>query len=104
MVLEGEQNGTLDTSRACIRTTRQLRASPRFVALCNRLMMGATMADIINLKRFKKRVARDASEQQAAANRAQFGRTKSERAVDERSAKRASEFLDQHQLNGEDAS
>jgi hypothetical protein len=66
--------------------------------------MGAAMGEIINLKRFKKRAARDASEQQAAANRAQFGRTKSERAADEKSAKRASEFLDQHQLNGEDAS
>ena len=62
------------------------------------------MAEIINLKRFRKRVARDASEQQAAANRAQFGRTKSERAADERSTKRAREMLDQHQLNGEDAS
>ena len=62
------------------------------------------MAEIINLKRFRKRVARDASEQQAAANRAQFGRTKSERAADERSTKRAREILDQHQLNGEDAS
>jgi hypothetical protein len=66
--------------------------------------MGAAMGEIINLKRFKKRVARDASEQQAAANRAQFGRTKSERAADEKSAKRAREVLDQHQLNGEDAS
>jgi len=35
------------------------------------------MGEIVNLKRFKKRAARDASEQQAAANRAQFGRTKS---------------------------
>jgi hypothetical protein len=66
--------------------------------------MGAVVAEIINLKRFKKRVARDVSEQQAAANRAQFGRTKSERAADERSGKRARELLDQHQLNGEDAS
>jgi hypothetical protein len=66
--------------------------------------MGAVVAEITNLKRFKKRVARDVSEQQAAANRAQFGRTKSERAADERSSKRASELLDQHQLNGEDAS
>ena len=66
--------------------------------------MGAVVAEIINLKRFKKRVARDVSEQQAAANRAQFGRTKSERAADETSSKRASELLDQHQLNGEDAS
>ena len=62
------------------------------------------MAEIINLKRVKKRIARNLSEQQAAANRALFGRTKSERAADEKSSKRASEFLDQHQLNGEDAS
>jgi Domain of unknown function (DUF4169) len=67
-------------------------------------MMRAVMGEIVNLKRFKKRVARDASEQQASANRARFGRTKSERAADERSAKRASQSLDQHQLNGEDAS
>jgi Domain of unknown function (DUF4169) len=66
--------------------------------------MGAAMAEIINLKRVKKRIARNLSEQQAAANRALFGRTKSERAADEKSSKRASEFLDQHQLNGEDAS
>jgi hypothetical protein len=62
------------------------------------------MGEIVNLKRFKKRVARDASEQQAAANRTRFGRTNSERATDERSAKRASEMLDQHHINSEDAS
>ena len=62
------------------------------------------MGEIINLKRFKKRAARDASEQQAAANRAQFGRTKSERAMEERRARRADDLLDQHRINGEDAS
>ena len=62
------------------------------------------MGEIVNLKRYKKRIARDLSEQQAATNRARFGRTKTERAADERSEKRASETLDQHQLNGEDAS
>jgi Domain of unknown function (DUF4169) len=62
------------------------------------------MGEIVNLKRYKKRITRDLSEQQAATNRARFGRTKTERAADEKSGKRASKILDQHQLNGEDAS
>ena len=37
------------------------------------------MGDVVNLKRFKKRAAREQSEQAGAANRARFGRTKSER-------------------------
>ena len=62
------------------------------------------MGDIINLKRFKKRAERHRSEQQAAANRTRFGRTKSERVVDEQRVDRANEVLDQHRIDGEDAS
>ena len=62
------------------------------------------MADVINLKRFKKRLEREQSAQQAEANRTRFGRTKSERTVAERSAGRTSDLLDQHKLDGEDAS
>jgi hypothetical protein len=62
------------------------------------------MGEIVNLKRFKKRVAREQAEQHAAANRTRFGRTKSERASDENSAARASKVLDQHRINSEDAS
>ena len=62
------------------------------------------MGDVVNLKRFKKRAERDASAKQADANRTRFGRTKSERALDERSAGRAKELLDQHRIDGEDAS
>lgn len=62
------------------------------------------MGDIINLKRFKKRAERHRSEQQADANRARFGRTKSERVVDEKRSDRANEVLDQHRIDGEDAS
>jgi hypothetical protein len=62
------------------------------------------MGDIINLKRFKKRAERQQSEQQADANRARFGRTKSERVADEQRTDRASEVLDQHRIDGEDAS
>jgi len=62
------------------------------------------MGEVVNLKRFKKRVARTQSEQQAAANRARFGRTKSERIEDMRRESRAGDVLDQHRIDGEDAS
>jgi hypothetical protein len=62
------------------------------------------MGDVINLKRFRKRVAREQSAEQAEANRARFGRSKSERMVDEHRDRRAGELLDQHRIEGEDAS
>ena len=62
------------------------------------------MGDLVNLKRFKKRIARDRSAKQAEANRARFGRTKSERTLDQQRANRAKDMLDQHRIEGEDAS
>ncbi len=62
------------------------------------------MGDVVNLKRFKKRAEREASEKQADANRARFGRTKSERVRDEQRERRASDLLDQHRIDAEDAS
>jgi len=62
------------------------------------------MADLINLKRFKKRSEREQAAKQADANRTRFGRTKSERALDELRSNRADEFLDRHRIDGEDAS
>jgi hypothetical protein len=67
-------------------------------------MMEAGMGDVVNLKRFKKRAQREQSAKQADANRARFGRTKSERALDEQQAGRANDLLDAHRINGEDAS
>lgn len=67
-------------------------------------MTGAGMGDLINLKQFKKRVARQRSEQEAEANRTRFGRTRSERDQDELRTDRARELLDQHRIDGEDAS
>jgi hypothetical protein len=67
-------------------------------------MTVASMGDVINLKRFKKRAERQQSEKQAETNRARFGRTKSERALDERRASRTKDLLDQHRIDGEDAS
>jgi hypothetical protein len=67
-------------------------------------MTEAGMGDLVNLRQFKKRTGRDLSEKQAAANRARFGRTKAERTLEGRRVSRASELLDQHHINGEDAS
>ena len=50
------------------------------------------MADVINLKRFKKRSEREQSAKQADANRARFGRTKAERTLDERRKDRAGDI------------
>jgi hypothetical protein len=62
------------------------------------------MGDVVNLKRFRKRIERDQSAKAADANRARFGRTKAERSSDALRGKRANELLDQHRINGEDAS
>ena len=60
------------------------------------------MGDIVNLKRFRKRAEREQSAKQAEANRTRFGRTKSQRVLEERRAKRAGDLLDQHRIDGED--
>jgi Domain of unknown function (DUF4169) len=62
------------------------------------------MGNLVNLRQFRKQAAREQSEQQAAANRARFGRTKSERTTAEHSASRANDSLDQHRIDGGDAS
>ena len=62
------------------------------------------MGDLVNLKRFKKRSEREQSAQQAETNRARFGRTKSERALDEQTKDRVNRLLDQHKIDGGDAS
>jgi hypothetical protein len=67
-------------------------------------MTGMIMGDLVNLKRFKKRIARDQSAKQAEANRARFGRSKSERTLEQERARRANELLDRHRIDGEDAS
>jgi Domain of unknown function (DUF4169) len=62
------------------------------------------MGNVINLKRFKKRIERETSEKQAETNRARFGRTKSERTSDVKRAKRESDLLEQHRIDDGDAS
>ena len=62
------------------------------------------MGDIVNLKRFKKRNERTEAARQAEVNRARFGRSKAERTQDGLRASRAEKLLDQHRIDGEDAS
>jgi len=62
------------------------------------------MGDLVNLKRFRKRAARDQSAEQAEVNRIKFGRNKAERTLEEKRANRTKDLLDQHRINGEDAS
>ena len=62
------------------------------------------MGEVVNLKRFRKRNERDQAAKQAESNRARFGRTKSERAAEAKRAERASNLLDQHRIDGGDAS
>jgi len=59
--------------------------------------------DLVNLKRFKKRTARDQSAKQAEVNRTKFGRSKAERQLDEQRASRANNLLNQHLIDSEDA-
>jgi Domain of unknown function (DUF4169) len=62
------------------------------------------MGDVVNLKRFKKRTEKQQSAKQAEVNRTRFGRSKSERTLEQQRSNRASEILDQHRIDGEDAS
>ena len=67
-------------------------------------MTGAMMGEVVNLNRFKKRGERAQSAKQAETNRARFGRTKSERTLDEQRADQAKRLLDQHRIDDGDAS
>jgi len=67
-------------------------------------MTGPAMGDLINLNKFRKRAEKERSEREAAANRSKFGRTRSEREREEARNERARELLDQHQIDGGEAS
>ncbi len=56
------------------------------------------MAEIVNLRRARKRRARQEAEQQAQQNRIAFGRTKAERSHTEAERDKAARTLDGHRL------
>ncbi|MBS9479144.1 DUF4169 family protein [Ancylobacter radicis] len=60
------------------------------------------MSDIVNLHRHRKRIAREEAEQNAAARRLQFGRTKAQRAAEAAAELRKEKSLDGHRRVRED--
>jgi hypothetical protein len=62
------------------------------------------MGDVVNLNRIRKRAVKEKSAQQADANRTKFGRSKSERMQEQKRSDRAADLLDQHRLDGGEAS
>jgi hypothetical protein len=62
------------------------------------------MAEIVNLKRARKDKARAERENQAAANRRRFGRTKPEKAADAQSTEREGKAFEGKKLEEDPAS
>ena len=62
------------------------------------------MGDVVNLNRRRKRTERERMAAIADANRTRFGRTKAERDLTEQRVMREKRLLDQHRIDGEDAS
>jgi hypothetical protein len=71
---------------------------------CSLGLMETGMGELVNLRRFKKRAEKQQSAQQADANRAKFGRSKSERIAEQARSDRAGDLLDQHHIDDGDAS
>lgn len=59
------------------------------------------MAEIVNLNRARKTLARDEAKVQADANAVKFGRTKAARIVEAAQSEMARKMLDQHEMNEE---
>ena len=62
---------------------------------------GGVLSNLVNLKRFKKRTAREETAKLAETNRARFGRTTAEKKRDEMSGEKAKHALDQHRISDE---
>jgi len=59
------------------------------------------MAEVVNLRAARKQKTRKDAESNAASNRAKFGRTKTEKARDEKTAKLLSRSVDHAKLEKE---
>jgi uncharacterized protein DUF4169 len=78
--------------------------SPAGICTFGSLDDGVGMGHVISLNRVRKQEQRKEAAKQAETNRARFGRTKSERKADELRKARDSDLLDQHRIDGGDAS
>lgn len=59
------------------------------------------MAEIVNLRHVRKRIARDAASRAADANRAKYGRTKAEREAEAMQNERSERDLDAKRLENQ---
>ena len=59
------------------------------------------MGEIINLRRHKKRAARDQAAKESEANRIRHGRTRAERLRDQEQNRKLNSVLDQHRRGEE---
>ena len=57
------------------------------------------MAEIVNLRRVRKRAARQREDERAAANRMTHGRSKAQRALEAARSGKSSQELDAHKLD-----
>ena len=62
------------------------------------------MGDVINLRKLRKRAARQREEERASANRALHGRTKAERLLDESQAEKRRRDFDAHKIETRETS
>ena len=60
------------------------------------------MAEIVNLRQFRKQKERAEAEKEAAQNRLAFGRTKAERSLTEAERDKATRHIDGHRLDHDD--
>lgn len=62
----------------------------------------AALGDIVNLKRFRKALARKEADRQAAENRAVFGQSRAERERIAREKQQLNDAVDRHRIEDED--
>jgi hypothetical protein len=60
------------------------------------------MAEVINLNRKRKAKSRIENEKKASQNRIKYGRTKQEKTIEKRNAKRVESHLEGHKLDTEE--
>jgi hypothetical protein len=60
------------------------------------------MGEVVNLKRYKKRIARDQAAKGAQEKRTRYGRTKGQRQQDQEQTRMLNTTLDGHRLGEED--
>jgi len=60
------------------------------------------MGEVVNLKRYKKRIARDQAAENAQEKRTRYGRTKSQRQQEQEQKRMLDTTLDGHRLGEEE--